>query len=132
MKRVISPLWLIYIAKDSMLLVIITSLLFLNCTSKQKTHSIQELVTGIPSIHGNKEYLPSPFITAGDRLYMVGNQDGSFPDLGWHVAGEMGGVWDHPIKLLDGFRASLSLNNGRDSFCLNKASTFINYPVGNL
>ena len=36
---------------------------------------------------------------------MVGHQDGSFPELGWHIAGEMGGIWDHPIKLMDGFDA---------------------------
>ena len=48
--------------------------------------------------------LRSPYATAGDRLYSIGLQDGSFaPSLGWHVRGEMGGVWMHPIKLLDGF-----------------------------
>ena len=41
-------------------------------------------------IRGNPAYLASPFVTAGDRVYMVGHQDGSFPDLGWHIAGEMG------------------------------------------
>jgi hypothetical protein len=31
-------------------------------------------------------------------------EDGTFPPLGWHTKGEMGGVWMHPIKLLDGAR----------------------------
>jgi hypothetical protein len=57
---------------------------------------------------GKPQYLQSPFVTAGDRVYMVGHQDGSFPDLGWHVTGEMGGIWNHPIKLMDGFTASLT------------------------
>lgn len=47
--------------------------------------------------------LSQPFVAAGDRAYLVGAQDGSFPPLGWHTRGEMGGLWAHPIKLLDGF-----------------------------
>ena len=47
--------------------------------------------------------LGDPYIAAGDRAYVIGAQDGGFPDLGWHVPGEMGGVWAHPIKLLDGW-----------------------------
>jgi glycogen debranching enzyme len=47
--------------------------------------------------------LADPYVTAGDRAYLVGTQDGQFPDRGWHVEGEMGGLWAHPIKLLDGF-----------------------------
>ncbi|WP_374711593.1 hypothetical protein [Symbiobacterium terraclitae] len=43
------------------------------------------------------------YITAGDRAYLIGAQNGAFPDLGWHVPGEMGGLWAHPVKLLDGF-----------------------------
>ncbi|MDQ2742040.1 MAG: hypothetical protein M3Z66_07045 [Chloroflexota bacterium] len=52
--------------------------------------------------------LDEPYITAGDRAYVVGTQDGGFPDMGWHVEGEMGGVWAHPIKLLDGFWLSIN------------------------
>jgi hypothetical protein len=46
--------------------------------------------------------LNDPFIAAGDRAYLVGAQDGGFPDRGSHTPGEMGGIWVHPIKLLDG------------------------------
>ena len=48
------------------------------------------------------ETLTDPYVTAGRHAYLIGQQDGSFPDLGWHVRGEMGGLWSHPIKLLDG------------------------------
>lgn len=48
------------------------------------------------------EKLGDPYVVAGDRAYLVGTQDGLFPDLGWHQNGEMGGLWAHPIKLLDG------------------------------
>lgn len=48
--------------------------------------------------------LSDPIATCGDRVYVICNQHGRFPDPeGGHVPGEMWGVWDHPIKLLDGF-----------------------------
>ena len=43
------------------------------------------------------------YVTAGDRLYAIGSQDGNFPVLGGHIPGEMGGIWVHPQKVLDGF-----------------------------
>ncbi|MBX2898494.1 MAG: glycogen debranching protein [Cyclobacteriaceae bacterium] len=89
------------------------------------------LLPSQPSIAGKPQYLQSPFVTAGDRVYLVGHQDGSFPDLGWHVPGEMGGIWNHPIKLMDGFSASLTATRSGNSFCLNQADGFISYPVGN-
>src|SRR3954464_14881761 len=42
------------------------------------------------------------YVTAGDRAYVVGFQDGRFYAQGWHVTGEMGGVWTQPLKLVDG------------------------------
>lgn len=48
--------------------------------------------------------LSDPIATCGDRVYVICSQNGLFPDSwGGHVPGEMGGVWNHPIKLLDGF-----------------------------
>ena len=60
---------------------------------------------------------------------MVGHQNGSFPDLGWHVKGEMGGIWNHPIKLMDGFE--LTVDWGDLSLKLDSATSFINYPFAN-
>lgn len=50
-----------------------------------------------------KRVKKNPYLTAGDKTYIIGTQDGNFPDLGGHTPGEMGGVWNHLIKLLDGF-----------------------------
>ncbi len=47
--------------------------------------------------------LTGPCVTAGDRAFAIGTEDGGFVSTGWHLPGEMGGVWAHPIKLLDGF-----------------------------
>ena len=47
--------------------------------------------------------LNDPYVVAGRKTYIIGTQDGRFPDMGGHVPREMGGVWSHPIKVLDGF-----------------------------
>lgn len=91
---------------------------------------IFESLNQIKGLDGKAEYRSSPFVTAGDRVYLIGHQDGKFPDLGWHVAGEMGGIWLHPIKLMDGFTASIVSDLG--SFCLDSANSFTNYPFANL
>ena len=91
--------------------------------------SLLEIASGSESIKGTEDYKNSPFVAAGNRVYVVGHQDGTFPDLGWHVDGEMGGIWNHPIKLMDGFEALLVMGN--DSICLSEAEEFINFPFGN-
>jgi len=47
------------------------------------------------------------YVVSGDRAYLIGTADGRFPQLGWHLRGEMGGVWIPPIKVLDGFWLTL-------------------------
>ena len=100
-----------------------------NPTDKPEGTSFGELLRNSPSIEGKASYLNSPYVTGGDRVYMVGHQDGSFPDLGWHIKGEMGGIWDHPIKLMDGFEVSLEIN--KTILPLKQASRFTNYPMAN-
>jgi hypothetical protein len=100
-------------------------------TPDQKESKLYHQVSRLSSIEGKTQYLASPFVTAGDRVYLVGYQNGSFPELGWHINGEMGGLWDHPIKLMDGFIAKLAIAGNTDSFCLDDATRFVNYPLGN-
>ncbi len=102
---------------------------FLGCSENQSP-DFHSLMVNSPSIEGKKEYLTSPYVTAGDRVYMVGHQDGSFPEIGWHIPGEMGGIWDHPIKLMDGFDAIVTVDGVETR--LDQASTFINYPMANM
>ena len=92
--------------------------------------SLTKLAAKSEKIEGKQEYLNSPYVTAGDRVYMVGHQDGSFPDLGWHINGEMGGIWDHPIKLMDGFSMTISENGS--IWRLDSAKSFHNLPFGNI
>lgn len=110
--------------------IVFFCLVLLSCSTPEP-QQYYLFTTNLPSIAGKPQYRQSPFVTAGDRVYMVGHQDGSFPDLGWHVTGEMGGIWNHPIKLMDGFNASLTAKRSGNSYCLNQANGFINYPIGN-
>src|SRR5205809_6000166 len=86
------------------------------------------ILAGI-SNHGRTK--GEPYVTAGDRAYLIGAQDGSFPDMGDHVPGEMGGLWVHPIKLIDGMQATVTDRATNRDVALSRATGFINYPYGN-
>ena len=36
---------------------------------------------------------------AGERARVIGFEDGRFYANGWHITGEMGGLWTEPLKL---------------------------------
>lgn len=103
--------------------------LFLSCTNTYKNETVLQQPFDEIGIEGKPEYLNSPFVTAGNRTYLVGHQNGSFPELGWHIKGEMGGLWDHPIKLADGFEIIAKVNGHEQN--LNNAERFVNYPFYN-
>ena len=96
-------------------------------------------LSGSPSLPGKPEFLASPYLSPGDRAYLVGHQDGSFPELGWHIKGEMGGLWAHPVKLMDGFSARLKTagknivlgGSGPDGQGGTPADRFTNFPMAN-
>ncbi|HLI59034.1 MAG TPA: hypothetical protein VKV21_05150 [Solirubrobacteraceae bacterium] len=71
-------------------------------------HAAASPMTGVPqagagptiaadTLLGKRRY-----VAAGTRAYVVGVENGSFPPIGWHTTGQMGGFWAPPIKLLDG------------------------------
>jgi hypothetical protein len=41
-------------------------------------------------------------VAAGQRSYVQGYEDGRFYASGFHISGEMGGIWAPPLKLADG------------------------------
>jgi hypothetical protein len=57
-------------------------------------------------------------VAAGTRAYSIGFEDGRFYANGWHITGEMGGVWTPPLKLVDGVWFGL------DGQWVGPASTF--------
>lgn len=109
-------------------LILMFSVHFGGCDQRPDTY-IEHLSNDSPSIEGKQEYLNSPYLTAGNRVYMVGQQNGSFAELGWHIEGEMDGIWDHPIKLMDGFIAKIQTDS--TELALTEAERFINYPYMN-
>ncbi len=104
-------------------------ILLCSCKEAVKTENFKTLSQNTPRILGTTAYLNSPYVTAGNRVYMVGHQDGTFPEIGWHISGEMGGIWNHPIKLMDGFKVDLNISN--EIIPLEKAVVFTNFPFAN-
>ncbi len=100
---------------------------FISCRNANIKHE-SEIFNGLSN---NGKFPSKPYLTAGDKSYIVGWQDGSFPDLGGHVEGEMGGFWTPPVKILDGVWLEINETGKGQTVLLNKASEFINYPQGN-
>jgi glycogen debranching enzyme len=72
-----------------------------------------------------------PYVTAGDTTYLIGMQDGNFPDMGQHVSGEMGGLWLPPIKLIDAFQARIAEAGTGQEILLAESAEMVAYPYGN-
>jgi glycogen debranching enzyme len=70
-------------------------------------------------------------VCASEHVKLIGTLDGAFPKFGHHDEREMGGMWMHPIKLLDGFRLRFTDRdaNNVDSWIL--ADEYICLPYGN-
>ena len=110
---------------------VLLSLLFVLTTAHtvwSQSDYARSVMAGI-SNQGQNQH--EPYVTAGDRAYLIGTQDGKFPDMGNHVPGEMGGLWVHPIKLADGFWAKVTDVASKQESALSESIEFINYPYGN-
>ncbi|MDR2810918.1 MAG: amylo-alpha-1,6-glucosidase [Tannerellaceae bacterium] len=99
------------------------------CTTTGKNHPYADSYFAGVSNHGKT--VDEAYLTAGDKAFIIGTQNGLFPDMGSHIRGEMGGIWTLPIKLADGFRLKLTDAETQKEDGLTKADTFINYPFGN-
>ena len=106
-------------------LLILIALPFL-CRA-QSFFSLAEASKSLPHLYGKKENAGYLCVTAGDRLYSIGDQAGNFPAVGFHVPGEMGGIWQQPIKLLDGFHLNIEDRKTGVSQQLDKCDSFITY-----
>ena len=61
-----------------------------------------------PTISATSQLAERRYVAAGTQAYVVGVEDGTFPPIGWHTTGQMGGVFTPPVKLLDGLWFGLS------------------------
>jgi hypothetical protein len=96
-------------------------------TVAQSNFSLLEASKCLPHLYGKKDNASYLCMTAGDRLYSIGDQAGNFPAIGFHLPGEMGGVWQQPIKLLDGFRLIITDHKTGVSQQMDKCDSFITY-----
>src|SRR5215208_4891198 len=55
-----------------------------------------------PELSTSDQLKTRRYVSAGDRAYVMGFEDGRFYAQGWHITGEMGGIWSQPLKLVDG------------------------------
>jgi hypothetical protein len=111
---------------------ILCGILLISISTKGQAPSANfsnSILTAISNNGANKE---KPYVTAGERTYIIGTMNGDFPDIGGHVKGEMGGVWMHPIKLLDGYYLELTDLDSKKEHWLSDADEFVNYPYGNI
>ncbi|KAA6339898.1 hypothetical protein EZS27_012209 [termite gut metagenome] len=113
----------------TLLLVCLLSAFLFGCKTGDNTDAYSRPYFNGVSNHSKTA--DKPYLTPGDKAFIIGTQDGLFPDLGSHVRGEMGGIWTQPIKLADGFWLKLSDKATQEEYWLMKADTFINYPFGN-
>ena len=115
---------------NKIILPILFFTLLLGCAppiAEEMSYVLSDRNSTLETLQGNSTYLHSKQMTAGNNAYCVGFQDGTFPDIGWHIDGEMGGLWAHPIKLLDGFHAAIVV--GRDTIALDTAISFATTPI---
>lgn len=92
---------------------------FISCQTNESITQDEEIQTIMEGISNQAGQEKNPYLTAGDKTYIIGTQDGNFPDLGGHTPGEMGGVWNHLIKLLDGFWVKMTDNKGNSCWLEN-------------
>ena len=71
------------------------------------------------------------YVCASEFIKLIGSLDGRFPDFGHHQEREMGGLWMHPIKLLDGFWLRFHDLSADNVNTWISADSFTNYPYAN-
>jgi hypothetical protein len=103
--------------------------LLITAADAQTDFSLDKASNSLPYLKGKAENQKYLYVTAGDKLYCIGDQAGNFPEVGFHVKGEMGGIWQHPIKLMDGYRMKIT-GLDKNSGMLSSAQ-FITYSFLN-
>jgi glycogen debranching enzyme len=62
------------------------------------------------------------FFLPGRTIYELGTMDGDFPPIG-RLLGDQGGIWAHPVKVLDGFSFTVR-EEGREDWTLTDSRHF--------
>ena len=77
------------------------------------------------------DQLDNAAITAGTNAVLIGAQSGLFPDMGYAVPGEMGGLWAGEKKVCDGFFFAIDdvPLRSADACEINPAATAFHYRM---
>ncbi len=68
------------------------------------------------------------YVVASNKAYCVGNQDGSFSPLGFHVEGKMSGIFSQPIRVVEGY--TIYKNDKKmlaDEYIFDKGNSIFHY-----
>jgi hypothetical protein len=111
----------------------ITSLAALTLSVASPVCLIAQQSTGYPTRSTTTNLSEKRYVAAGDRAYVVGVQDGTFPQIGWHITGTMGGVWSHPLKLLESYAILLGSTAlpAAEQFTSGPGFVQLNFPATN-
>ena len=107
--------------------------LFQACFS-ETTDSFWTNLSYKQSIESNNT-LEEGYVCGSNGFYIAGDQKGTFEPKGWHINGEMSGVWMQPIKLLNSFSYSASAYQSSSmitSTTTAPAKKFTQYQWGNM
>lgn len=88
--------------------LLLSFLIPISVNSDKEAVSMAAVLDGKAYIEGKAENGNYLCVTAAPRIFSICNQRGEFLPTGWHITGEMGGVWMHPVKLMDGFSFSVN------------------------
>lgn len=78
------------------------------------TYTTEQALRFGPMLLEATEAQPAPYFLAGRKFYMIGTTSGALEPVGAeHLVGEMGGVWAHPVKFLDGWYLAIEDSGGR-------------------
>ena len=86
-------------SKSYAALFLLSALIFSCSIPKSPIEGLWESLDELPQLTGKSGYLKSPFTAAGDRLYLIGNQDGSFSGYGMACGRRNGWNLDAPHQI---------------------------------
>ncbi len=94
----------------------------LSCNSSKPSCALSDVEKACMEGVSSDTTFSKCYLTAGERAWCVGWQDGTFPDINSHIPRDGGGLWAPPVKIADGFSLRI------DDVLLSKPDFYTTYP----